>query len=94
MAKYTVSYFPLFGRGEYLRVALTASKARWVDQQISFKDWPKIKPSTPNGFLPLLKQDGVDMVMDQTKACSRYICDAHGLYPDPIKDPDAAYNVE
>ena len=64
MSKFTVTYFPLYGRGEYLRIALTASKAKWRDKKVEFQDWPQLKPKTPNGFLPLLEMDGDDMVMD------------------------------
>lgn len=52
--KFTLHYFPVYGRGEYVRVPLVLNKADWQENTVSFKDWKDFKPTTPNGYLPCL----------------------------------------
>ena len=46
-----VTYFPSFGRGEYVRMALVLSKVSWKDVTVN-EDWIDFKPKTPNGYMP------------------------------------------
>ena len=70
--------------GEYVRVALELSKMPWKDNVVEYRNWPNIKDSTPNGYLPILKEEGKEY-KDQTLALCRYICIKHGMYPsDPF----------
>ena len=82
--------FPLYGRGEFVRVPLALNRCNWKENTVKFSDWWKIKPYMPNGYLPTLQINGGPM-MDNTKALSRYICDVHGMYP---SDTETAYDIE
>mmetsp|Transcript_9629 Transcript_9629/g.10882 ORF Transcript_9629/g.10882 Transcript_9629/m.10882 type:complete len:231 (+) Transcript_9629:40-732(+) len=79
-----VTYFDLPGRGEPIRLALSAAKITFTDERIAFKDWPALKPSTPWGSLPVLTlADGT--VVAQGRACLRLVGKYTGLYPaDPL----------
>lgn len=43
MSKYTVTYFDLEALGEPIRLLLSYGKVDFVDNRISFDDWPKFK---------------------------------------------------
>ena len=36
-------YFPLYARGEAIRIMLSHAKQPFEDIRVSFQDWPKLK---------------------------------------------------
>eukprot|EP00752_Nemacystus_decipiens_P001600 g1560.t1 len=84
MAPIKFSYFDMAKFGEPVRLALAQSGVEWVDDRVAFEDWPALKPTLPNGQLPVIEVDGV--VIPQSLAQLRYIGKIGGLYPtDPIQ---------
>jgi len=51
-------YFDLPGRAEPIRQAFKFGGIEYKDTRISFAEWPKIKPTTCLGSVPVLKVDG------------------------------------
>jgi glutathione S-transferase len=85
-----LSYFPMPGRGESVRLALQLSGVEWVDNRVPGKDWGSIKPSTPWGKMPMLElADGAKL--SQQRALLRFVGKLGGLYPD---DPLLAARVD
>ncbi|MFH4978255.1 hypothetical protein AB6A40_004964, partial [Gnathostoma spinigerum] len=78
MPHYKLQYFPLRGRAESIRLLLTYLGQEFIDEKISFEEWPKVKPTTPFGFLPVLTVDG-EYQIAQTLAILRYLARKHGL---------------
>nr|XP_018896149.1 PREDICTED: glutathione S-transferase-like isoform X2 [Bemisia tabaci]XP_018896150.1 PREDICTED: glutathione S-transferase-like isoform X2 [Bemisia tabaci]XP_018905240.1 PREDICTED: glutathione S-transferase-like [Bemisia tabaci] len=73
-----LTYFSLKGAGETIRFILSYANEEFIDERIDFvKDWPKIKPTTPFGKLPVLEVDG--KVATQTSAICRYYAKKCGL---------------
>eukprot|EP00343_Euplotes_focardii_P007490 CAMPEP_0205818434 /NCGR_PEP_ID=MMETSP0206-20130828/345_1 /ASSEMBLY_ACC=CAM_ASM_000279 /TAXON_ID=36767 /ORGANISM="Euplotes focardii, Strain TN1" /LENGTH=230 /DNA_ID=CAMNT_0053110793 /DNA_START=31 /DNA_END=723 /DNA_ORIENTATION=+ len=75
-----LTYFDLAGRGESIRLALTAAKIKFTDERVAFKDWPALKPSTPWGQLPVLTL-ACGTALAQESACLRLVGKHTGLYP-------------
>uniref|UniRef100_A0A6P7GHN4 glutathione transferase n=1 Tax=Diabrotica virgifera virgifera TaxID=50390 RepID=A0A6P7GHN4_DIAVI len=55
---YKVRYFNFTARGEPIRMLLSYGEIPFEDERIAREDWPKIKPTTPLGQLPVLEIDG------------------------------------
>jgi len=71
MAAYTVKYFGLPALAEPIRLLLHLGKYDWVDEKLTFKEWPEVKKSTKWGQVPVvITADGQEMT--QTKALVRY----------------------
>ena len=49
MPDYTLHYFGIGARSEAIRQILSHAKADWEDHRVEKEDWPKLKPSMPNG---------------------------------------------
>ncbi|MFI5308938.1 MAG: glutathione S-transferase family protein [Polyangiales bacterium] len=80
MPKLKLSYFDAHGgRGEPARLALSIAGIAFEDDRIPGADWPKRKPSTPFGALPVLEVDG--RVLTQSGAINRYVGKLADLYP-------------
>jgi len=47
------------GRAETIRILLHAAGVDFEDTRFSGPEWPEIKPTTPLGFVPVLKVDDV-----------------------------------
>ncbi|ORX53000.1 hypothetical protein BCR36DRAFT_285867 [Piromyces finnis] len=82
-SKFEVYYFPIKGRGEFVRLVLAAAKANWENKLIN--DWAKEKFST-EGLLykqvPMLiehKADGKELRLVETSAIIRYIANTFNL---------------
>lgn len=82
-----LTYFDGAGRAFALRVALFKAfgKDGWVDERISFSEWPALKPTTPLGALPVLTLPGGEVVT-QTDAMMRWASRLSGLYPDDPRE--------
>lgn len=64
-------YFPLKGVGEPIRWLLKYGNIEYEDILIGFDDWPKIKPTTPFGQIPLYEENGKKI--NESIAISRYL---------------------
>lgn len=54
-ASYELVYFDTAGRAGHIRPMLHAAGLEFTDNRFSFKEWGKIKPTTPLGVVPMLK---------------------------------------
>jgi glutathione S-transferase len=90
---YKHTYFALYAKGEFVRIALVIAKAKWEDVAIQLgPEWKKIKSNYPNGFLPVLQiNDGA--MMDQTRALTRFVCEQHGIKCDNPFDNLKSENI-
>ena len=80
MAKLKLTYFDFHGgRGEPARLALAMAGIPFEDDRVTFADWPRRKPETPFGALPLLEVDG--KILAQSNTINRYVGKLAGLYP-------------
>ncbi|XP_067008301.2 glutathione S-transferase [Anabrus simplex] len=75
--KYKLTYFEGRGLAEPIRYILCYGGVQFEDNRIQQADWPKIKPSTPFGKLPMLEEDG--KVYDQSSAICRYLARTFNL---------------
>ena len=85
--KITLSYFPIAGRGEPIRLACAISKIPFTNKVLSFPEFKESKSTLPLGQLPVLDLDfdGKKKTMTQSTAMLRWIGKIGGLYP---KDDD------
>jgi len=75
-----LTYFPLAGRGEATRLALTIGSVDFIDERIPFSDWKEFKPTTPWASMPLLTlSDGT--ILAQQRSILRFVGKETGLYP-------------
>jgi glutathione S-transferase len=98
-----LTYFDIEGVAECVRLALLLSATPFEDVRVSFQDWPAMKPSTPNGQLPLMTIDDDSSVKTQSKAMLRWVgmTKSSTLYPiekvfdieEVIGDLDDLYRV-
>ncbi|XP_030621349.1 glutathione S-transferase P 1-like [Chanos chanos] len=80
LAPYTITYFPLRGRANTLRILLNDQGQEWKEIVVTFDEWHKgvLKASCAFGQLPIF-QDG-DLVLYQSNAMLRHLGRKHGLY--------------
>ncbi|XP_017875129.1 glutathione S-transferase 1-like, partial [Ceratina calcarata] len=71
MVNYKLTYFNVTGLAEPIRLLLHQSGIKFEDIRFDFEEWPKIKPTTPLGQVPVLEIDGKPFV--QSKAIARFI---------------------
>ena len=80
MPKLKLTYFDFHGgRGEPARLALAMGGIPFEDDRVTFADWPRRKPETPFGAMPLLDVDG--KILAQSNAINRYLGKLANLYP-------------
>lgn len=58
----TLRYFPIYGRGEAIRIALKVAGVDVQDEVVTFEDWPNQKANQEFGRLPVLLIDGHELV--------------------------------
>jgi glutathione S-transferase len=77
----TLTYFPAYGRAEFLRMLLHHCGEQFNDQQIGMPQWEKMlgEGFSPNGFLPVLEIDGKKF--GTTPAIAMYLAKKHNLVP-------------
>jgi len=80
----TLLYFNGKGRGETSRLMFAEAKVHFEDKRVEFADWPKVKPTTPTGQMPVLtladgKQYAESRAVDRIVArlCHLYGKDDH-----------------
>lgn len=76
--KLKLSYFPLEGRGEIIRILCAIGGLPLEDEVIPFMSWKDVKSSTPYLTLPVLTVDGKTQI-GQTLAAARYVAKLSGL---------------
>ena len=82
MPKITLTYFDMTGgRGEDCRLALYLANIDFVDDRVDYKDWQKLKPTTPFGAMPVLEIEGLG-ILAQSNAILGYIGAQYGLLPE------------
>ncbi|KAM4772443.1 glutathione S-transferase P 2-like [Rhinophrynus dorsalis] len=78
---YTLTYFPIRGRGEPTRLLLGDQGATWTEEEVSLQDWYagkiELKKTAVFGQLPRF-QDG-DFVLYQSCSILRYLGRKYGL---------------
>ncbi len=80
MPKLKLTYFDFHGgRGERARLALSLAGIPFEDDRVLGADWPRRKPSTPFGSLPVLEVDGA--IVTQSNGINRYVGKLAELYP-------------
>ena len=78
--KYILHYFPLYGRAEPQRLLLSHANVPYVNNLITFADWPALKETMPGGCMPCLEfPDGKKM--GETKDIMKFLGKTHGYYP-------------
>ncbi len=79
MSQIQLSYFDFpSSRGEECRLALVLAGVDFLDDRISYADWPKRKPEMPYGAVPVLTVDGRGMLA-HSNSILNYIAATHGL---------------
>nr|XP_033776865.1 glutathione S-transferase P 1-like [Geotrypetes seraphini] len=82
MPGYVITYFPLRGRAEPIRLLLADQGVEWKEEVLSEKKWKAgevgLKKTTVFGQLPQF-QDG-DFVLFQSNTILRYLGRKYGLY--------------
>ena len=73
--KYKLTYFPVYGLVEPIRLCLAYNKVAFEDNRVTFEDWPKLKESgaAPFNQLPFLEIDGKKYA--QSGAILKYLCE-------------------
>jgi glutathione S-transferase len=69
-----LTYFDIEGVAEAVRLALLLSGTPFEDVRVQFSEWPAMKPTTPNGQLPIMTIGGDEAnVKTQSKAMLRWV---------------------
>ncbi|KAF9407133.1 hypothetical protein HW555_012735 [Spodoptera exigua] len=84
MPKYVFHYFPIKALGESVRLLLAYGEEGFEDHRIPLEDWPKFKPNTPFGQMPVIEFDGKQYA--QSIAIARYLGNKYGLAGDTLED--------
>ena len=77
MPQYKLTYFNVRGRAELIRLILAQAGVPYEDKRIVGEDWPKLKPQTPFGSMPILEVDG--KVLAGSVPLARFLAERHGL---------------
>lgn len=88
--KLSLTYFPIGGRAEPIRMCFAIGKIPFTNISVSFKEFvSEVKAKLPLGQMPVLEidsgNDGGKTTITQTTSILRYIGKQAGLYP---KDDD------
>ena len=80
--EYTVHYFPLYVRGEAIRMLLTHAAIPFTDHVIGWDEWKDQRKLMPGGQVPVLEfnKDGGQKV-GQSHAILRFLGAKYGYYP-------------
>ncbi len=77
MPSYKLIYFQSRGRGETIRFIFKQAGVDFEDVRISRDGWPKHKPNTPYGSVPVLEVD--DKQLAGSGSIQRYLAEEFGL---------------
>lgn len=78
--KFELLYFPIHGRAEVLRLTFALAQVEYTD--VAVTDWATLKPQTPLGQIPVLKEtsESGTWLIPQTAAILRHLGRLFGLY--------------
>ncbi|WP_411025485.1 glutathione S-transferase family protein, partial [Salmonella sp. s55004] len=85
MPKYILTYFPIPGRGEPIRLTLAVGGADWEDKFVQMEQWPTVKAGIANQkpfrfpWLPHLEVEGENIVVSQSLPALRFVARRFGL---------------
>ena len=71
MANIKLTYFNIPGRAELIRLILAQAEVSFTDERITREEFVALKPSLPNGQLPVLNFNGT--VLSQSIAIARFL---------------------
>ncbi|CAJ0574724.1 unnamed protein product, partial [Mesorhabditis spiculigera] len=77
MVHYKLTYFAFNGLGENCRQLFALANVDFEDDRVEVEDWPKVKPTTPFGQMPILEVEGKRI--PQSKAIARYLARKFGF---------------
>ncbi|XP_020630097.1 glutathione S-transferase 1-like [Orbicella faveolata] len=83
MPKYKLSYFPIRGRAEAIRIVFAVAGVEFEDNRVGPKEWfTELKHSglSPSGQLPVLEVDG--KILTQSKVILSYVAKELNLAPE------------
>lgn len=78
MPTYKLYYFNLKARAELIRWIFAQAGVEYEDIRLTKEQWVEMKPTTPNGCLPVLQVDG-GKFLTGSAPISRYVAEQHGL---------------
>ncbi|POM58089.1 Glutathione S-transferase [Phytophthora palmivora] len=79
LPKLKLTYFPIPGRAEPIRLAFFIGGIEFEDERLSFEEYEKVKSELPFNQLPILEVNGEPV--SQSLAILRYAGSLAGLYP-------------
>eukprot|EP01120_Amphizonella_sp_Union-15-10_P011585 TRINITY_DN4953_c0_g1_i2.p1 TRINITY_DN4953_c0_g1~~TRINITY_DN4953_c0_g1_i2.p1 ORF type:complete len:219 (+),score=37.88 TRINITY_DN4953_c0_g1_i2:64-720(+) len=82
---FKLTYFPIRGRAELLRLILEASGSNYEYEPLHPSDWGTFKPQTPFGQLPILSTPDIGTI-PQSMAIARYLAKKFNFYPTDLKE--------
>lgn len=77
MTTYKLTYFNFTGAAELSRFIFAQAGVKYEDNRIEGADWPKLKPNTPTGSLPILEVDGKPLT--GSGPIARFLAERFGL---------------
>lgn len=77
MPTYKLIYGNARGRAEVCRFIFAQAGVQYEDCRLENEEWPKLKPNTPTGMLPILEVDGKPLTGSEPMA--RYLAENFGL---------------
>lgn len=77
MPSYKLIYGNARGRAEICRLIFAQAEVKYEDCRLVNDEWPKLKPSTPTGMLPILEVDGKPLTGSGPMA--RFLAERFGL---------------
>jgi len=77
MADIKITYFNLAGRAELSRLILAQAGVKFTDERIAREDFVAMKPTLPNGQLPILTFNGT--VISQSITMARFLANEYNL---------------
>ncbi|KAF9361658.1 hypothetical protein BGX26_000610 [Mortierella sp. AD094] len=87
---YSLFYFNFHGLGACPRALLCFGNATWTNKIQSMSDWPKVKPTTPFGTLPILYETeistGSTIEIPESGAIERYLARKFSLLGDTPRE--------
>ena len=93
MSKPKFIYFPLYGRGEKIRLLLAHAKVEHEDERIAFQSFGARKAAGEfnDGKIPVWIQNGKQY--NESNSILRYLGKQYGYYPADIEEAYHADNI-
>ncbi|KAF9314643.1 hypothetical protein BG003_003980 [Podila horticola] len=89
-SKFVLHYFNYHGLGATIRALLCYGEVQWENQIQPFPEWMEIRPTTPFGCIPILKETvvstGEEFAIPESQAIERYLGRKFGLMGDTPRE--------